>query len=254
MHHIDEDNITRVVIACHAVAGDARVRELMTSLVQHLHGFARDVRLSEAEWAEGLRFLAECGQLRGEHGQELHLLSDTLGLSTLVTALNQRKPAGCTESTPCGPSLDTAGAACHVRGRVRALDGTPVAGARVQVGPPDAEAVDCGIDGRFELRAVVAEPSVVPHDGPVGRLLQSLGRDPWRPAHLHFNISAPGFRPLVTQLFRRGDPYLDADAAFGVRRSLVTDWLRHVPGRAPDGESSAVAFYSLDFDFILDKA
>jgi hydroxyquinol 1,2-dioxygenase len=254
MHHIDEDNITGAVIARHAAAGDARVRELMTSLVQHLHGFARDIKLSEAEWAEGLRFLGECGQLRDEPGQELQLLSDTLGLSTLVTALNQRKPAGCTESTPRGPSHDTAGVACYVRGRVRALDGTGLAGARVQVGPPDTDAVDCGVDGRFELKAIVAEPSVVPHDGPVGRLLQSLGRDPWRPAHLHFNISAPGCRPLVTQVFRRGDPYLGSDAAFGVRRSLVADWLRHEPGRTPDGSSSDVAFYTLDFDFVLDKA
>ena len=103
MRNIDEDNITQAVIARHAAAGDARAREVMTSLVQHLHAFAREVKLTEAEWAEGIRFLAECGRMCSERRQEFVLLSDTLGLSMLVTALNQRKPKGCTESTVCGP-------------------------------------------------------------------------------------------------------------------------------------------------------
>ena len=103
MRHIDEDTITQAVIARHAAAGDARLREVLTSLVQHLHAFARDVKLTEAEWAKGVRFLAECGRVDGARQQEVALLSDTLGLSMLVTALNQRKPKGCTESTLAGP-------------------------------------------------------------------------------------------------------------------------------------------------------
>jgi hydroxyquinol 1,2-dioxygenase len=270
MHHIDEDNITGAVIARHAAAGDARVRELMTSLVQHLHGFARDIKLSEAEWAEGLRFLNECGELRSDQRDEFQLLSDTLGLSTLVTALNQRRSPGCTESTPAGP-LHAAGPPlgsqggddCHVRGRVRALDGTPIAGAQVQIGRADADG-SCsvsypggslsGADGRFQLKARLAGPCTIARDGPVGRLLRALGRHSWRPANLHFMVSAAGWRPLVTQVFRRGDPYLESDAAFGARRSLVADWVRHGPGRAPDGETSLAPFYTLDFDFVLDKA
>ena len=106
-------------------------------------------------------------------------------------------------------------------------------------------------DGAFHFRTVVASPHRIAHDGPVGRLLAALGRHPWRPAHLHFMIAAPGFDRLVTQVFRRGDPYLDSDAVFGVRRSLVADWVRHEPGPMPDGQSSAVPFTTVDFVFVL---
>jgi hydroxyquinol 1,2-dioxygenase len=266
MRHIDADTITQAVIARYAAAGDARLRELMTSLVQHLHAFARDVRLSEAEWAEGLRFLADSGRDAARGRPELALLSDSLGLTALVAAVNQRKPKGCTEATltvPC--PVDGAphragegpGEACYVRGRVQALDGTPIAGAEVRVGPPGGDgraAVSVSdADGRFVLKTALAAPQPVVHDGPVGRLLHALGGPPWRPAHLHFTISAPGCERLVTQLFRRGDPYLDADAVFGVRSSLVTDWVRHEPGRTPDGRSSAQPFTTLDYSFVLDN-
>jgi hydroxyquinol 1,2-dioxygenase len=283
MRNIDEDTITQAVIARHAAAGDARVREVMTSLVQHLHAFTREVKLTEAEWAEGIRFLAECGQMRSGRRQELALLSDTLGLSMLVTALNHRKPRGCTESTVFGPfhaggePHDALGGSglqgergepCYVRGRVRRLDGTPIAGAEVRIwqsnagGLGDAAQVDhsqhrargvlhSDADGSFHLKSVVAGPSPIPHDGPVGRMLRALGRHPWRPAHLHFMISAPGYQRLVTHVFRKGDKYLDSDAVFGVRSSLVAEWVRHAPGPAPDGRTSAVPFTTLDFVFVL---
>ena len=264
MHAIDEDNITQAVIARHAAAGDARLREVMTSLVQHLHAFAREVRLSEAEWAGGIRFLAECGQRDNGARQELRLLSDTLGLSTLATALNQRKPMGCTEASPAAPLPAPGGNAaaepCYVCGQVRALGGAPIAGAVVRIAAGEAEGDgegSCGAvlhtdaEGRFVARTRVAAPQSIAQDGPVGRLLQALGRHPWRPAHLHFTITAPGCEPLATQLFRRGDPYLDSDALFGVRNSLVADWVRHEPGRAPDGQASEVPFTTLDFVFTL---
>lgn len=283
MRNIDEDNITQAVIARHAAAADARTRELMTSLVQHLHAFARDVKLTEAEWAAGIRFLTESGRLCSDHRQEFVLLSETLGLSMLVTALNHRKPKGCTESTAFGPyhvegaphyadgddlGQGAPGEPCHVRGRVRALDGRPIAGAEVQVwqadadglydlqregaGQPSARGVlRSGADGRFQFRSVVAAPYPIPHDGPVGRMLEALGRHPWRPAHLHFMITAPGFERLVTHVFRQGDRYLDSDAVFGVRSSLVADWVHHAPGLTPDGQTSAVPFTTLDFEFVL---
>lgn len=283
MRNIDEDNITQAVIARHAAAGDARVRELMTSLVQHLHAFAREVKLSDDEWLHGLRFLTECGGAGGGQRQELRLLSDTLGLSMLVTAQNHRKPRGCTESTPAG-ALPAEGArrfghaddighggqspACYMRGSVRAADGEPIAGAEIQVWHAGAEGVrgaqaagECvarasatlvsGADGGFGFKSVLAEPHAIPHDGPVGRLLAALGRHPWRPAHLHFMISAPGYERLVTHVFRAEDPYLDSDAVFGVRSSLVADWVCHEPGRTPDGQTSAQPFYTLDFAFVL---
>jgi hydroxyquinol 1,2-dioxygenase len=283
MRNIDEDNITQAVIARHAAAGDARAREVMTSLVQHLHAFAREVKLTEDEWAGGLRFLTECGRISNGRRQEFALLSDTLGLSMLVTALNHRKPKGCTESTVFGP-LHAEGAPhdehgndaghgadgepCYVRGRVRALDGTPIAGAEVQVWQSDAGGMHdvprprqrrqrasgmltSGADGNFAFESVVAGPHPIPHDGPVGRMLELLGRDRWRPAHLRFMITAPGYERLVTDVFRAGDKYLDCDAVFGVRSSLVADWVRHAPGRTPDGHASAVPFTTLDFTFVL---
>ena len=294
MRNIDEDNITQAVIARHAAAGDARLREVMTSLVQHLHAFAREVKLTEDEWFEGMRFLTECGQMSSDRRQELILLSDTLGLSMLVTALNHRKPRGCTESTVFGPfhvegapryehgddvGHGAKGEPCYVRGHVRALDGTPIVGAEVQVWQSDADGLydvqradmqntdpsehrmeyrargvlASGANGGFHFRSIVAEPYAIPHDGPVGRMLQALGRQPWRPAHLHFMISAPGCERLVTHVFRAGDRYLDSDAVFGVRNSLVADWVRHAPGGTPDGGISDAPFYTLDFDFVLHK-
>jgi len=286
MRNIDEDTITQAVLARQANAPDARVRDIMTSLVQHLHAFARDVQLTEAEWFAGIRFLTECGHITDDKRQEFILLSDTLGLSTLVTALNNRKPAGCTEATVFGPfhvegaphyehGADVANGAkgepCYVRGMVRALDGTPVPGAELQVWQADADGfydvqyadlphargrgVLCsGADGRFHFRSIVAESYPIPHDGPVGRMLDVLGRHPWRPAHLHFMITAPGYERLITHVFRDGDRYLDSDAVFGVRSSLIADWVRHEPGTAPDGSTSAVPYYTLDFDFVLNRA
>lgn len=252
MRHIDGDTITQAVIARHATAGDARLRELMTSLVQHLHAFARDVKLTEAEWAEGVRFLAECGR------HEVALLSDTLGLTALVTATNRRVPRGCTEVAvpPASfgvhhPHMAQEGEPCYVRGRVRALDGTPITGATARVGSGQPLLTDA--DGSFLCKTIVAAPQPLAHDGPVATLLHALGRPPWRPAHLHFTISAPGYEHLVTQVFRRGDPYLDADAVFGVRSSLVADWVRHERGRTPDGQHSAEPFTTLDFTFVLNN-
>jgi hydroxyquinol 1,2-dioxygenase len=266
MRHIDEDTITQAVIARHAAARDARLREVMTSLVQHLHAFAREVKLNEAEWAAGLDFIAECGRRNGGPRPEVALLSDALGLSTLVQALQR---TGGTEPSTAGAVALAAmngramealvGEPCHVRGRVTTADGRPIAGALVQIVVP-ARATTQGneqrsdADGRFCARVVVPLEQPIPHDGPVGRLLDALGRHPWRPAHLQFSIAAPGFERLVTQVFRQGDRHLDSDAVFGVRRSLVTEWVRHEPGRTPDGQDSAVPFTTLDFSFVLAPA
>lgn len=264
MRHIDEDTITQAVIAGHAAAGDARLRELMTSLVQHLHAFAREVQLTEAEWAAGLRFIAECAN-GPEDAQQLALLSHALGLSTLVSALGRRRSRPGTESAlPAVFHSDGAAApadateACFVRGQVRSADGHPLAQAEIRAWPSGpagqggAEARSCsGADGRFVLRCGLPQEQAVAQDGAVGRMLQALGRHPWRPAHLQFMISAPGHQRLVAQVFRAGDRYLDSDALFGVRSALVTDWVRHAPGRTPDGGHSAQPFHTLDFDFVL---
>ena len=272
LRNLTQDNITQAVIARLARTPDDRLREVMTSLVQHLHAFARDVRLTEEEWLRGIQFLTEVGHTTTDKRQEFILLSDTLGLSMLTVAMNNDKPPGCTEATVFGPfhvenapnyenGADIANGArgepCLVRGRVVGLNGEVVAQATIDVWQADAQGnydvqyqgldrhqargvLRSGPDGRFEFRSVLAESYPIPHDGPVGELLRATARHAWRPAHLHFMIVADGYERLVTHVFRRGDQYLDSDAVFGVRESLVADWLRQ-----PDGS------YLLEYEFVL---
>jgi hydroxyquinol 1,2-dioxygenase len=268
MRQIDEDTITQAVIARHAAAGDARLREVMTSLVQHLHAFAREVKLTEAEWAAGLDFIAECARRGGGPRAELALLSDTLGLSTLVQAQQRRARQGTEHSLAGAVTVEAAngqdvapliGEPCHVRGRVTSADGRPLPGAEVQIVVPGRSAAHgtsgstqrTDAEGVFAARVLVPPQQAIAHDGPVGALLDGLGRTPWRPAHLQFCITAPGHERLVTHVFRQGDRHLEADAVFGVRPSLVADWVRHGPGRMPDGHASAVPFTTLEFSFVL---
>jgi len=281
--NIDEWTITNAVLQAQAGCPDARLRTVMTSLIRHLHDFAREVQLTEGEWAAGIDFLTRAGHITDDKRQEFILLSDALGLSTLVTALNHAKPQGCTEATVLGPfyvddaphyenGADIANGAhgepCFVSGTVRGVGGEPIAGAQIAVWQSDDEgfydvqrpglehaqgrgnlrSLD---DGRYFFRSIVASPYPIPHDGPVGGMLNALGRHPWRPAHLHFIIKAPGYQNLVTHIFRAGDRYLESDAVFGVRASLVAEWERHEPGRAPDGTTMSAAFYTLKQDFVL---
>ena len=248
MRNINEDTITQAVIARHASAPDARMREVMTSLVQHLHAFEREVRLTDREWWAALDFLAETGRLSTDERREFVMLSDVLGLSALVAAMGR---AGGTEATisGSGPAASN-GHACWVQGQVRSAGGAPIAGASIGVRPPGSSGTSRS-DGRFCVRSVLAEPTPIPRDGPVGRLLESLGRHAWRPAHLQIEVQAPGHAPLATQLFRECGRYLDSDTAFGVRESLVKDWVLHEPGATPDGTRSEQPFYTLDVDFVL---
>jgi hydroxyquinol 1,2-dioxygenase len=283
LRNLDEDSITRAVIGTHANAGNTRLRELMTSLVQHLHAFARETALTEEEWFKGIQFLTDIGHITTGKRQEFILLSDTLGLSMLVTALNNRKPKGCTESTVFGPfhvedspwvalggdvANGAQGEPCFVRGTVSSLDGRPVSGAELQVWQADEAGyydvqygdnephraratLNADAAGGFHFKTIRAVAYPIPHDGPVGKMLEALGRHPWRPAHLHFMITSPGYERLITHVFRNGDRYLDSDAVFGVRSSLIADWVGHPPGIAPDGTRSEVPFYTLDFEFVL---
>lgn len=286
MRNIDEHTITPAVLGAMAGCTDPRLLEVMTALVRHLHDFAREVKLTEPEWEAGIRFLTEAGHITDERRQEFILLSDVLGLSMLVTAQNNARPAGCTEATVFGPffvegaphvenGADIArgakGPPCYVSGQVRGIGGEPVAGAAIDVWQSDEEGfydvqqpdADGGhthraraqlrsdAQGRFHFRSILAHGYPIPHDGPVGRMLQALGRHPWRPAHLHFMIAAPGYQRLITHVFRAGDRYLDSDAVFGVRQSLVADWTRHEPDAQhphPGG------YYTLAYDFVLEPA
>lgn len=272
MRNLHQDNITQAVIARLVNTPDPRLREIMTALVQHLHAFAREVKLTEAEWLKGIEFLTATGQHCNDKRQEFILLSDVLGLSMLTVAMNNDKPQGCTEATVFGPfyvegaphyengddiANGASGEPCQVRGVVRGLNGEPVANAAIEVWQADDEghydvqkpelnhAQARGVlrsraDGSFDFRTIVAEAYPIPTDGPVGDMLKATKRHPWRPAHLHFMIKAEGYETLITHVFRDGDPYLDSDAVFGVRQSLVADWVKQ-----PDGD------YLLEYDFVL---
>lgn len=272
MRNLNQDNITQAVIARFGDTPDPRLKDIVTSLVQHLHAFAREVKLTEAEWLRGIEFLTATGQKCDDKRQEFILLSDVLGLSMLTVAMNNDKPRGCTEATVFGPFFvegaphyahgdDVANGAvgepCEVFARVRGIGGEPIVGARVDVWQADAEGhydvqqsgldqaqargvLTTGTEGEIHFRTIVAEAYPIPTDGPVGELLAATRRHPWRPAHLHFKIETEGYEPLTTHVFRSGDKYLDSDAVFGVRQSLVADWLHQ-----PDGH------YRLDYDFVL---
>ena len=275
MRNLDRDTITEAVLARHASAADPRLREILDSLVKHLHAFAREVDLAEGEWSEGIEFLARCGRITDDRRQEFILLSDVLGLSMLTVAMNEDKPAGCTEATVLGPfhvegaphyalgediANGARGIACAVRGTVRGSDGRPVPGARLDVWQSDEDGLydvqHAGLDhaqargilhadgeGRYHFRSILAVPYAIPHDGPVGDLLKAAGRHPWRPAHLHFRVEADGYESLVTHVFRGDDPHLDSDAVFGVRQSLIADWKEQADGT-----------YLVEYDFVLNPA
>lgn len=272
MRNLNQDTVTQAVIARLATTPDARLKEILTSLVQHLHSFAREVRLTEAEWLQGIEFLTATGQMCNDKRQEFILLSDTLGLSMLTVAMNNDKPLGCTEPTVFGPFFledaprvelggDVANGAkgepCLVRGSIQSLDGTPVPNALINVWQADADGnydvqythlahpqargiLHADDQGRFHFKTILAEAYPIPSDGPVGRMLSATKNHPWRPAHLHFMIEAEGYERLITHVFRDHDQYLDSDVVFGVRSSLIADWVK-----LPDGT------YSLEFDFIL---
>jgi hydroxyquinol 1,2-dioxygenase len=272
MRNLNEDNITQAVIARFANTPDPRLKEIVTSLVQHLHGFAREVRLTEDEWLKGIEFLTRAGHITDDKRQEFILLSDVLGLSMLTVALNNKKPAGCTESTVFGPfhvgdaphyelggniSNGAQGTPCRVQGHVRDINGDPIPFAELDVWQSDEngkydvqyegldQAQGRGIikadqSGDYHFKSILAVPYPIPHDGPVGDLLAATKRHPWRPAHLHFLVKASGYETLITHVFRSEDPYLDSDAVFGVRKSLIADWVRQEDGT-----------YLVEYDFVL---
>ena len=281
MRNFDEFTITDAVLERVAAAPDARVREVSEALIRHLHDFVREIEPTQAEWAAGIAFLTRTGHTCDDKRQEFILLSDTLGVSMLVDAINHRQPVGATETTvlgpfyvegppefPCGADISggMAGQPLFVDGTVATLDGTPIAGAVVDVWHADAEG---GYDvqrpgdlagrarlrtdaaGRFHFRTTRPSSYPVPHDGPVGQMLEAQGRHPYRPAHVHFMIAAPGHETLVTHVFADGDEYLDSDVVFGVKDSIIRPYTEHAAGTAPDGSAVAEPYARLSYDFRL---
>ena len=271
------------VVASFEGAEDERYREIMTSLVRHLHAFLGDVRMTEQELAAAIDFLTRTGQKCDERRQEFILLSDVLGASMAVIDLNHPTGGTATESTVLGPFFvegapefalgeDISGGApgtpCFVSGTVRDPDGEPVPEAVLEIwqsdedGNYDVQYADldharargrlyADDAGRYAFWSVHPEAYPIPDDGPVGELLAAAGRGPMRPAHVHFMVSAPGFRKLITHVFTADSEHLDDDAVFGVKRSLIAEFDRHGPGRAPDGRDVGVPFHTARFDIAL---
>ncbi|TWP35849.1 hydroxyquinol 1,2-dioxygenase [Leekyejoonella antrihumi] len=262
-----------------------RLRTLMQALVRHSHAYLREVRLTQTEWDAAIRFMTDAGHLTDDRRQEFILLSDVLGLSMQTIAVGNEAYADATEASVFGPFFvddapqieqggDIAGGAsgmpCWVEGSVRGTDGNPIRGARIEVWQADDQGLydvqhdDGRIYGRahlfsddhggFRFWALQPTPYPIPHDGPVGAMLESAGRSPYRAAHLHFMVSAPGYRTLVTHIFVEGDPQLEiGDSVFGVKESLIKRFERQPVGSAtPDGRTLDGREWSrTTFDIVL---
>ncbi len=285
-----EDDITRQVLERIEGTPDPRTKQIMKSLVTHLHAFVKDVQLTEAEWFEGIKFLTDTGQKCDAIRQEYILLSDTLGVSMVVDLISNRKPAGATESTVFGPfhrdgvaelpaganmaTADPKGMPTVISGRVLDTAGRPIAGAQLDAWQANSDGFydsqlpthdtlqmrgkyHSDSDGRFVILTTRPVPYPIPTDGPVGRMLKATNRHAIRPAHVHFVVSAPGYDPVTTHIFDRGDGQLKkGDTVFGVKESLIVEFKERAAGDTAAAKGAKVngPFVTADFDFVLKPA
>jgi len=278
------DEFTKMVLA-RLNCNDERTRTILTKLILHLHNFVRDVEPTEEEWFKAVDFLTRTGKMCTDKRQEFILLSDVLGVSMLVDAINHRHADGHTETTVTGPFHAQAppmemgsmialgpeakrGEPTLVSGKILDKSGNPIANALVDVWQSD----DIGFydvqdknqpdinlrgvfktkeDGKFWFKTIKPAAYPVPTDGPVGEVLRASGRHPMRPAHIHFMINAPGYERLITHLFVKGDQYLHSDAVFGVKESLVLDFKRNDSLTAAEKVGLSTPFYEVEYDFKL---
>jgi hydroxyquinol 1,2-dioxygenase len=282
---VTEDNITELAVERWATARDPRLSELMTALVRHLHDFAREVRLTEAEWMTAMEWLTRAGQISDDKREEFILASDVLGLSMLVVQMNHEFDPAATPATVLGPfhiegspelgfggdmSDGVPGTPLYIHGTVRGLDGEPVAGGVLDVWQADTEGVyesqlpdidearlrakyTTREDGSYCVRTIAPKGYTIPMDGPVGDLISRTEISHFRPAHVHFLINVPGYEPLITHLFQQGAEYLDSDVVFGTKQELVVRFERREPGATPDGGSSAEPWVEAGYDFVLQR-
>ncbi|MPY56176.1 dioxygenase family protein [Streptomyces spongiae] len=279
-----EDELVQAVLASFDDTPDPRLKEVMRSLTRHLHSFIREVRLTEAEWQYAIDFLTAAGRITTDHRQEFILLSDVLGTSMQTVNVNHEAAGHVTEATVLGPffvagapviplggdmAFGAPGEPCWVEGTVTDTDGDPVPGARLEVWEADEDGLydvqrdDGRLAGRahlytddqggFTFWGLTPTPYPIPHDGPVGRLLGGTGRSPLRASHLHFMVTAPNMRTLITHIFVEGDRLLDSDAVFGVKESLVKRFApQALDTPTPDGRDLSGRTWSrVRFDIVL---
>lgn len=279
-----EHTHTRAVLKRWEDIPDPRLREVMQSAIRHLHAFVSEVRPTGAEWLEAIAFLTAVGQKCDDRRQEFILASDILGVSMLLDDINNRRAPGATPSTVEGPfhvpdppafahGADMAegapGIPCFVTGFVRGLDGRPIANAALDLWQTDGEGFyeeqrrtgepwmrgvyRSQADGSYAVRTVAPISYTIPMDGPVGALMRRTAMSHMRPAHIHFAISAPGYHPLITHLFRKGDRWIDEDVVYGVKDALIVEFVEKAPGKAPNGEIVDTPFYEVRYDFVLER-
>ena len=284
MRNFDETNITAAVLDKVGQGTDPRARQISEALVRHLHAFVREIEPTQAEWTAAIEFLTRTGQMCTDTRQEFILLSDTLGVSMLVDAINHRLPGDATQTTVLGPfyvqaapehalgadiANGMAGEPLLVEGSVTRTDGTPVAGAVVDSWHTDGDGFydvqgPAGLEGlagrarfrtdaqgRFWFRSIVPASYPIPDDGPVGDMLKVQGRHPFRPAHVHFMVGHPGCETLVTHIFLAGDQYLDSDVVFGVKDLLIRAVERQPAGTTARGNTVDRPMAALRYDFVL---
>jgi catechol 1,2-dioxygenase len=283
----DESRSADLVVAAIAGAKDARLHQVMESVIRHLHAVVKEVEPTEEEWLTAIKFLTETGHMCTAWRQEFILFSDAFGVSMLVDAINNRKPTGATETTVLGPfhvassplrrmgdtiNLEDKGEPLIVSGTVVDENGRPIEGATLDIWQANSEGYydvqqkdiqpDMNLRGRFVTGAdgrywfLSSKPLFypIPHDGPVGALLRNLGRHPYRPAHIHFIVSAPGHQQVATHLFVKGDPYLETDVVFGVKDSLICEFTQHADPKAAADLGLASPFWSVQHEFKLVRA
>ena len=281
-----EDDITAEVLRRFDSTEDPRLKHIMQSLVKHVHAFLKEVQLQESEWWKGIEFLTKTGHMCNDRRQEFILLSDTLGVSMLTDLISNRKPAGSTESTVFGPfhradaperqygdsiiGADRNGAITYMSGGVTDLHGNPIPGAELDVWQAAADGLydvqdpslseinmrgkfHADKDGRYLVKTTRPVAYQIPADGPVGEMLKATNRHAWRPAHVHFVVSAPGYSPVTTHVFDSVDKYLDEDAVFGVKSSLIAEFKEHKTRDEVARKFGAEPpFYTCEFDFVLE--
>jgi hydroxyquinol 1,2-dioxygenase len=281
-----EQQLVDTVVASIDACPDPRLKELMVSLIRHVHSFIREVRLTEDEWATAIGFLTRAGHITDDVRQEFILLSDTLGASMQTINVNNQAYQGATEATVLGPffvegsawiesggdmAFGAPGEPCWVEGTVTDTDGSPLAGARIEVWEADEDGLydvqyDAGkraarahlfsaADGGYRFWGLTPTPYPIPHDGPVGAMLDAVGRSPLRASHLHFKLSHAGARTLATHIFPEGDPIGRKDAVFGVKDSLIKRFERQPAGTpTPDGRVVDGPWSRVRFDIVLAPA
>ncbi len=282
--YFDEARSAEVVNARMGADVSPRLRQVMSALVRHLHAAVKEVEPTHEEWLAAIKFLTETGQMCSDWRQEYILLSDVLGVSMLVDAINHRRPSAATPNTILGPFYvadaphyplgadicqDGKGQPMVVQGRVTGLDGEPVAGATLEVWQTNDDGFydvqQQGIqpehnlrgvftsdaDGSYWFKSVKPRHYPIPDDGPVGKLLASLGRHPNRAAHLHFIVTAPGYAPVITHIFTPDCPYLSQDTVFGVKRELVADFVQVDDAAQATQLGTTAPFWRVDWNFTL---